>query len=175
MHRMCWGLMLVFMLACGPTAANGEFYRYKDENGVLRFTDNLQEVPADQRPGLKKYKEAEDDMTPAQLEKKRRQEAEAAQRAKIRSEQARKGNEIEEARIDSHKDLERVKADLDEEHESLMNRKAGLQAERDTLTTAEEVRAYQEKIRNLNEEIKRFEERRRQFVKKADQFNALKK
>ncbi|MBF0450180.1 MAG: hypothetical protein HQK75_05720 [Candidatus Magnetomorum sp.] len=34
-----------------------EFYKYKDSNGVLRFTDNLAEVPENQRKGVDKYKE----------------------------------------------------------------------------------------------------------------------
>ena len=34
-----------------------EFYKYKDANGVLRFTDTLSEVPEEQREKVNKYKE----------------------------------------------------------------------------------------------------------------------
>ncbi|KPA09481.1 hypothetical protein MHK_010313 [Candidatus Magnetomorum sp. HK-1] len=34
-----------------------EFYKYKDSNGVLRFTDTLSEVPENQRKQVDKYQE----------------------------------------------------------------------------------------------------------------------
>jgi MoaA/NifB/PqqE/SkfB family radical SAM enzyme len=168
------GAVLLLALLCLALRAEAEFYRYTDENGVLRFTDNLQEVPADQRPGLKKYKEADDDLTPAQRAAKRQREAEAARQTKIKQRQQEKLDDVGEIRIDSPEDFERIKADLEDDHESLMRRKAALEAERDTLTTAEEVHAYRKKIDRLNEEIQRFEERRKKFVQKADQFNTRK-
>jgi hypothetical protein len=168
-------LFLLLGLAFFPLQAGAEFYRYTDENGVLRFTDNLQEVPPDQRPQLKKYKEAEDDMTPAQRAAKRQREAEAARQAQTRRQQQKKSGAVDDIRIDSPQDFERVKTDLDDEYEWLMRKKAELEAERETLETPEDVNIYQSKVRELNEEIQQFEERRSRFIQKADQFNTRKK
>ncbi len=168
-------LFLLLGLAFFPFQADAEFYRYTDENGVLRFTDNLQEVPADQRPELKKYKEAEDDMTPAQRAAKRQREAEQTRKAQIERQQRKKVDSVEDIRIDSPEDFERVKTDLDDEYESLMRKKAALEEERTSLKTPEDVSAYQARVRQLNEEIRRFEDRRSRFIKKADQFNTRKK
>jgi hypothetical protein len=164
-------IFLLLGLAFYPLQANAEFYRYTDENGVMRFTDNLQEVPADQRPQLKKYKEAEDDMTPAQRAAKRRREAEAARKAKIRSQQRKKTGAVKDTRVDSPEAFERVKTNLDDEYEYLMRKKSSLEEERKTLRTSEDVSAYQARVRELNEEIRRFEERRSRFIKQADRFN----
>ncbi|MGD8368115.1 MAG: DUF4124 domain-containing protein [Desulfobacterales bacterium] len=168
-------LFLLLGLAFYPFRADAEFYRYTDENGVLRFTDNLQEVPPDQRPQLKKYKEAEDDLTPAQRAAKRQREAEEARKTQIRRQQQKKVKSVEDIRVDSPEDFERVKTNLDDEYESLMRKKAALEEERNNLKSTEEVSAYRVKVRELNEEIKRFEDRRSRFIKKADQFNTRKK
>lgn len=65
MKRTCMlvGLCLAVLLFANPVL--GEFFKYRDSNGVLRFTDNLAEVPPDQRPKAKSYKEADDYLTPA--------------------------------------------------------------------------------------------------------------
>jgi len=169
-------LFLLLGLAFFPLQAGAEFYRYTDENGVLRYTDNLQEVPPEKRSQLKKYKEAEDDLTPAQREAKRQQEAEAARQARIRWQQPQKKGAADDGiRIDSRQDFERVKTDLDDAYERLRRKKAALEAERDTLETPEDVRLYRSKVRELNEEIQRFEDRRSRFIQRADQFNTRKK
>ena len=48
-------VLLAVVVICLPRVGNAEFYRYRDANGVLRFTDNLAEVPKDQRPGAQRY------------------------------------------------------------------------------------------------------------------------
>ena len=170
-------LFLLLGLAFFPLQAGAEFYRYTDENGVLRYTDNLQEVPPEKRSQLKKYKEAEDHLTPAQREAKRQREAEAARQARVRRQQPQKRGAAADdgIRIGSRQDFERVKTDLDDAYERLMQKKAALEAERDTLETQKDVSLYRSKVRELNEEIQRFEDRRRRFIQKADQFNTRKK
>ena len=56
------GLLLgaLAMILCLPASSSAEFYKYRDANGNLRFTDNLAEVPPDQRPEVDRYKQVED-------------------------------------------------------------------------------------------------------------------
>ncbi len=63
-------ILLTGLIAFFALSASAEFYRYKDENGVYRYTDNLMEVPEDQRP--KVYNSTDSDYKPP--EKKERQE-----------------------------------------------------------------------------------------------------
>ena len=44
-------------MMCQSSPLFAEFYKYKDKDGVLRFTDNLAEVPENQRKGVDRYKE----------------------------------------------------------------------------------------------------------------------
>lgn len=45
---VCMCMALIFLTVSAFSA--GEFYRYKDEDGNIRFTDDLNQVPLDQRP-----------------------------------------------------------------------------------------------------------------------------
>lgn len=167
---LCLAIILLF-----PALGSAEFYRYRDENGVTRFTDNLQEVPEDQRPKLHRYREADDDLTPKQREEKAKARAAAEAQARKAEKEKRGKDRILNVRIDSPEDLQRIKTELDDQYEFLMKRKKTIESERDRLTTPEEVRAWQGKVSSLNGEIRKFEEQRRLFVKKAAEFNALQK
>ena len=48
-------MLIVAMMSCWTTHASGEYYQFRDENGVLRFTDDLSSVPPDQRPEVKTH------------------------------------------------------------------------------------------------------------------------
>ena len=48
---------LILFLQIQAVFVFAEFYKYKDANGVLRFTDTLSEVPEDQREKVDKYQE----------------------------------------------------------------------------------------------------------------------
>jgi len=166
-----WIFSLILFLTCltvGSPPASGEYYRYYDENGVLRFTDNMAEVPVDQRPQVKRYGE-EANRAPEQPAG----EAEVQRRQDLQENSARESAPVRSADIQSAEDLRGVREELDEDYADLQRRREALQAERDTLTTPEEVRAYQQKVRELNESIQRFETRRQEFIQKAKEHNAL--
>lgn len=49
-------ILIAAMLAVPPASA--EFYRYVDENGNIRFTDDITMVPREQREKLREYQDA---------------------------------------------------------------------------------------------------------------------
>jgi len=61
--------LIVVALIGFPYQALADFYRYVDKNGVRRFTDNLSEVPEDQRPKVHRYSEQEASKPEAPAEK----------------------------------------------------------------------------------------------------------
>jgi len=56
MKKLTWTIVLIFLLLAGPVTA--QFYRYIDQNGNLRFTDDLNKVPTEQRVTIRGYHEA---------------------------------------------------------------------------------------------------------------------
>ncbi len=167
--------VIILILAGLPSLVCAEFYKYRDGNGVLRFTDNLSEVPKDQRTEIKTYKEADDFLMPWQREDKARretvvsEEAQEAEGRKINVSKTQIGSTLD--------DLRQIKAGLDEEFDALMQRKQALDAEKEALRTKDKkaAKACLKKAKQLNADIREFEQRRQAFKKKADAFNAGKK
>ncbi|MFW6241195.1 MAG: DUF4124 domain-containing protein, partial [Thermodesulfobacteriota bacterium] len=52
-------LTAVLLLAVTVGPANAQFYKYKDADGNIRFTDDLSQVPPEQRESAPGYREAE--------------------------------------------------------------------------------------------------------------------
>ena len=52
---------------CGSSRehiSSAEFYKYRDASGVLRYTDDISQIPEDQRPKIDTYTETDDYLTP---------------------------------------------------------------------------------------------------------------
>ena len=167
--------VIILILAGLPSLVCAEFYKYRDGNGILRFTDNLVDVPEDQRPKVHTYSEPDDFLMPWQREDKARREAVVSEEAQ--EAEGRKIN-VPKTQIGSTPDdLKQIKAGLDEEFDALMQRKQALDAEKKALRTKgkKAAKACLEKAKQLNADIREFEQRRQAFQKKADAFNAGKK
>jgi hypothetical protein len=173
MHLRYALLTLICILLSFPVSA--EFYRYTDKNGVVCFTDNLADIPEDQRLDVHRYSEPEDYLTPEERDKKARQEAEDRQVAQEASgaSDKRKETEIREAKNRSPAGgLNKTKAALDKEYAELVKEKESLAKEKDTSATSAGDKAYQEKVTRLNERITGYDKRRKAFQEEADAFNA---
>ena len=56
MNKMRWSICLVIIFMYSPVL--GDFYRYVDKSGNVKFTDNLKLVPVEQLPKVKTYIES---------------------------------------------------------------------------------------------------------------------
>jgi hypothetical protein len=162
-------LALALFLAAMPASA--EFYKYRDANGVLRFTDNLAEVPPDQRPNVSTYEgvQASGD-------------ASAEQAAALPSDEGQReaaaaggsGSGVKEDLGEERKRLEGIKQTLDKEREDLALQKEALKEERKRLRDERDARVYNEKVKELNDRIAEYEQRRKAFQEQADGLNSRK-
>lgn len=142
-------MMVLVGLALIPGLCFAEFYKYRDANGVLRFTDNLQEVPPAQRPAVQSYQET---VTPEET----REPLEGAEKP----------------------DLNVRAQQLNEERDSLAKEFAELEKERQAIeaVTREpqndaEYEAYKTRVDTFNQRIKAYEVNRQIFQTKVDAFN----
>ena len=165
---MLLGLCLLVFSFANP--AMGEFFKYRDSNGVLRFTDNLAEVPVDQRPGAKSYKEADDYLTPYQKQARAEKERQAAEMA---AKEAKQGSFA--ARQTQRMNLNRTRTELDKEYGELIRAKEALQKEQAGATTPEKQAAYRESVNALNKRIIEYEGRRNAYEEALKNFNAQSK
>ncbi len=156
-------IVIALTLMLVPFISSAEFYKYKDESGVLRFTDDLTEIPKDQRPKMDAYSEPDDFVTPEQ--KQQKIDAKKAQKA------------AEAAKVVKDKDAMRLKLDntkiaLDKEYEELKKTKQDLiDARADAIKSAADTKAHQEKVLQFNTRVEDLEKRRQAFAKEVDAFN----
>lgn len=174
---MKWrGVLVVLICLLYAGSAWAEFYRYRDANGVLRFTDNLAEVPENQRPKIKQYGESTDEMTPEQKAAKTAEDARKADEQQKKLEATLStGDKSVPADVNSPgfiDYLNRMKVALDGEYAALMKEKSDLDATKSTLKTNKERSRYQAQVIDLNSRIKDFNRRRDEYKAKADAFNA---
>ena len=153
-------IIFLLILLLVPALSFAEFYKYRDKDGVLRFTDNLVDVPEDQRPKVDNYSEPDDFLTPHKKKKKAIQKEKASKKIRKGSGRLTKDS--------SFMGLNRVKTELDAEHAELLGTKQAMNREKNTLSSIEAVREYQDKVRSLNERIVDYEKRRAEFKRKID-------
>lgn len=142
-------LILFLSLMLIPGLCFAEFYKYRDASGVMRFTDNLADVPKDQRQNIREYQEA---VTPDAAE------------GPVKEVQPLDLNTRAD-QLNAERDmLAKEYAELEKERENL--EKATL----DPQNTAD-FEAYKSQVDSYNIRIKAYEAKRKLFQAKVDAFN----
>ena len=140
-------LVLLLSLILMPGLCLAEFYKYRDANGNIRFTDNLGDVPRDQRENIQEYQET---ITPEATEEPVKETLDLNTRAD---------------QLNAERDM------LAKEYAELEQERAALEkATRDPQNDAD-YDAYKQQGDAYNSRIKAYEEKRKQFQIKVDAFN----
>ncbi len=129
------------------------YYKYTDPNGTLHFTDNLDEVPVNQRIDNNRFDEIKQVAPPLN------------------------GNESETAGDSTGENtiqaLNKEKRRLEAIHEKLFSKIASLKKERSSAKDQEAVSGYEKKVTALNKEIAAYEKQRAAFDLKLKKFNEM--
>ncbi len=159
--------ILGFLVLLG-SAAQAEMYKYRDAQGNVCFTDNLAQIPVDQRPNAHTMQMvgAEDDAAAPQEESAKGLIADDAAESDEPAEMV-----VTEETIAALNDR---KKELDRELSSLMTEKYALLKEKDKLSglagrDVKARKAYESKVTELNKRIADFKMRRDAFQKECEQ------
>lgn len=153
-----WVLLLSFAF---PGSLWAEFYRYTGEDGAIHFTDDLSQVPLDQREQVEAYTGAQTPPPPPESAK----EPEVHKAATMAKEAI---SRLEEERQSLVTRQEALKT----EYERLMNVRAEIEALRKTADTPEKVQALQEKHKALQADISKYTTQTRALQEEVNAFNA---
>ncbi len=130
-----------------------EFYRYTDENGVVRFTDNMLEVPEAQRKAAGRFSESassDDNNTGGNNAEVTTEEKPDTS---VKKEGGKKASEV-----------------MYEEYVNLQSEKEALEREfkeKEGKFTAEELSGYNERVKSYNDRLTDYE-RKREALEKID-------
>lgn len=152
-------VLLIGLLAAVP-AAFADYYKYRDRDGVLRFTDDLGEVPADQRPKTARYREvktAEQPPIRPQLKGREKTRTRALSIASVKQGNQTKAQWL----IQEQRNLHAIYKMLMNEKMALANGAQHLQQ------TPARANAYREDLDNLNRRIAKFERLRASYSNQA--------
>lgn len=165
-------LLTVFALNVCPVV-RADIYKYRDAQGVIRYTYDLAEVPEDQRPQVKTFEESsvKEGSTPTS------QESNASVGA---SPDSAMDNDTAPPPIVDEKTIEELnekKKELDQEFSELMEQKYKLVKEKEKLSNSlagrdsAAVAEFDKKVKELNQKIADYEKRQKAFQKEADEVN----
>ncbi|MBC8443716.1 MAG: DUF4124 domain-containing protein [Deltaproteobacteria bacterium] len=155
MNKMRWLICLVVILFSMP--ASGEFYKYVDDSGNVKFTDDLTQVPIDQRPKAKTYIESKG----APEEK-----ADDSETVKKEADQnIRKEMDLRKVQLD------REKAALDKEYETIMKEQKALSEEQKKAKTRVQVIKFNKKTVTFNENAAQYEKKRKDLDERIAKYN----
>ena len=148
----------VALLMMTFSTSHAQLYRYKDAHGNWSYTDNLADVPLDQREEVKQYEPIET-QTAQPIRKERPPTAEDTaapdETGRLRDE------------------LQARKAALDQEYDALVKESGELEKRSQSLKSEEERRAFENSKTAFNQRLKVFEERRQVFEKDLQAYNDI--
>jgi hypothetical protein len=142
--------ILIAILFFTPDGS-AEIYKYRDQNGVLRFTDNLAEVPIDQRKKVEQYHEIK---TPVTYNIETTSADESKQDPKVLEKELRSEKEV-----------------LDQEYKDLTQTRDMLEAIPKP-KTPEENAAYEKSVEDYNSRLAAYEEKQKKFREKLAEYEA---
>jgi hypothetical protein len=147
-------LIVLTLLSLIPIHVCAEYYKYKDANGVIRYTDNLLNVPREQRENIQAYQEVvAPEPDPGAPDERKEDATSTAENLRI------------EQLNSERESLEELFKELEAEQKSLMASSPNPQE-------AEAVETHRKRAEAFNQKVKSYEEQRKIFQSKIDAFNA---
>ena len=167
-----WALLLVTLASAGPASA--QFYKYRDKQGVLRFTDDINQVPDHQIDKLHKYAEspstAADATDPDTDGEKKAPTLGAAAKgpgsSALHLAAEKEGIDSTRAR------LEELKQQVDADYQALAKEKEALGKEKNAPKTHQQVVDYNQRVEAFNQRASAYETRRNELHNQIENYNA---
>lgn len=156
-------ILIAAMLAALPAGA--EYYKYVDENGNVRYTDDITMVPPEQREKLLEYQDYRESEEATETSG-----APAAATPEETPEPAQAPASDEDL-VEQRERLEQERTELDTEYNALMEARRRLEERRGDFRTRSALREYETQIRQLNERNAAYEAKRREHDQEVLEYN----
>jgi len=170
-----WGWIIVLTLIALPGFASGEFYRYVDQEGKTHYTDDIANIPADQRSRVSEYEDVSHRSSLKEETETTTPEEESREPAvsgpEVMRPQGEPGVGEDETKTVEQR-LRETGTALEQEYQALMEERKQLDeaAKRPLTPTSRE--KLVEKIREFNSRSNDYKERREAFNQDVEAYNA---
>ena len=149
-----------------PAAA--QFYKYVDDEGNTRFTDDINLVPPEQRKNIKSYEESVSE--PAEEEAGNVQE-ETQPAPKSASSGGSATVDDAESLEDARKRLDAFKDEIDAEYAALIEEKKKLAKEKEQAQNREQIIEYNKKVEDLNQKVRDYQQKGKDYETQVEAYN----
>jgi chromosome segregation ATPase len=170
MKGLTGAILITVLVFAGPACA--EFYKYLDKQGVVRFTDDINQVPQDQRVAARSYSESQAGGTTAAEASPAVKEEKQADPSPPAASAAAVG-EGEESIDGARARLDALKKDTEAEYQLLVKEKDRLAKEKGAQKTREEINAYNKEVEAFNKRAESYEKKHDDLRKRVEGYNAL--
>ena len=161
--------IIIIILFMFSASASAEFYKYVDEEGNVRFTDDINQVPEAQRAKIRSYIESES-QEPAEQESARENKAEQTSEDQQTDLSDLSDNESESLE-DAKKRIDELKSEIDQEYETLMKEKEQLAKDKEKAKTREQIIEFNKKVDTLNKRVAAYEKKGQDYKALVDAYN----
>lgn len=171
--------LIIILILLFPLSVSAEFYKYVDGDGNVHFTDDINQVPEDQRKMIPSYVESE---SPAD---KKNQEPSGDTLTTVEESQDEEGETSEASAADLFEDedkkesfedkrarIEDMKKGLESEYQAIMKQKNKLEEEKEKIESREDILKYNKKVENLNLRSEKYEQLGIDYQKQVENYNA---
>ena len=169
------GWIALLALIALPAFASAEFYRYVDQEGKTHYTDDIANIPADQRSHVSEY----DDVAPGPslqqetgttIQEEGDREATLSAPEEMPPRRAPGVGEDETKAVNQR--MKETGVALEQEYQALMGERKQLDEAAKRPTTPASRGKLVEKIRNFNSRSKDYKKRREAFNQEVEAYNA---
>ena len=168
-------IFLLISFLSFSASASAEFYKYTDEDGNIRFTDDINQVPEEQRSKINSYVESEsEEVLEQQAAQKNPEQPEQSEQSEqetnfpVLSENDADQDSLEElkSRIDA------IRQEIDKEYAALMKEKEQLDEDKKEAKTKAQVDSYNKRIETYNKRGETFMKKQKERDALIDDYNA---
>lgn len=140
------------------------YYCYKDKDGVTRCTDDINEVPLEQRKKLQEY---EDSQTEEEPEDETKEEEAGTTEATDEPAEDDPDAEFELERLE----LNKRKKDLKKDYDALVKERDDLTKEKEGIKDIKQMEEYNAKVDALEKKFDSHREKQKKLVKDINDYN----
>ncbi len=158
MKRMLTYILITLFIITFPAYS---FYCYKDKNGVTKCTDDINEVPLDQRKKMNEYTDSQ-----------------STDEDEIKTENAEEEPQTPPKKADESFDfdakrteLSQEKQSIQEEYKALLKEDKELKAGKKKIKSKAEADKYNEKVKLLGQKFKDLEDRQKKLTQAINTYN----
>jgi len=168
-------IFIIISFLMFSVSAAAEFYKYVDEEGNTRFTDDINQVPEAQRAKIRSYIESVSE-DPSEQEATQENQADQTDQADqaAADQQANfpdlSGDE-QESFEDAKNRIEKIKSEIDQEYTALLKEKKQLAQEKEQAKTRKQIIEFNKKVESMNKRVRAYEEKGKAYQAQIDAYN----